>query len=53
MLPYEAVRTVDDPDAVLLEFLQTTYVAAADSAGWDRTALERGDASHAGEADHG
>ena len=40
LLPYEAVRTAADPDAALLEFLQTTYEAAADNAGWDRDALE-------------
>jgi hypothetical protein len=42
VLPYEAVRTADDPDAMLLDFLQSTYEAAADLAAWDRTALERG-----------
>jgi hypothetical protein len=41
VLPYEVVRTADDPDAVLLEFLQSTYEAAADRADWDRAALER------------
>ena len=41
VLPYAAVRTADDPDAALLEFLQRTYEAAAELAGWDRTALER------------
>lgn len=41
VLPYEVVRTADDPDAVLLEFLQSTYEAAADRAAWDRAALER------------
>ena len=41
VLPYEAVRTAADPDAVLLAFLQSTYEAAADAAGWDRPALER------------
>jgi hypothetical protein len=41
VLPYEAVRTAPDPDATLLEFLQSTYVAAADLADWDRDALER------------
>ncbi len=41
VLPYEAVRTADDPDAALLAFLQSTYEAAADLAGWDRAALER------------
>lgn len=40
LLPYEAVRRASDPDAVLLEFLQSTYEAAANSAGWDRAALE-------------
>jgi hypothetical protein len=41
VLPYEVVRTADDPDAVLLAFLERTYAAAADGAGWDRAALER------------
>jgi len=41
ILPYEAVRTADAPDTVLLAFLQSTYEAAADLAGWDRDALER------------
>jgi hypothetical protein len=40
LLPYEAVRTAPDPDEALLSFLQTTYEAAADLAGWDRPALE-------------
>ena len=42
MLPYTAVREADDPDAVLLEFLQSTYDVAADRGDWDRAALERG-----------
>ena len=40
ILPYDVVRTSDDPDRTLLEFLQSTYVAAADLARWDRAALE-------------
>ena len=40
LLPYAAVRTAADPDATLLTFLQSTYDAAADLAGWDRAALE-------------
>jgi Family of unknown function (DUF5996) len=40
LLPYDAVRTAADPDAVLLAFLQSTYEAAANLALWDRTALE-------------
>ena len=42
LLPYEAVRTAADPDAVLLAFLTSTYEAAADNAGWDRPVLECG-----------
>jgi hypothetical protein len=40
ILPYDAVRTAAQPDQVLLEFLQSTYDAAANSAKWDRDALE-------------
>jgi hypothetical protein len=40
VLPYEAVRESASPDASLLEFLQSTYEAAADLGGWDRAALE-------------
>jgi Family of unknown function (DUF5996) len=40
LLPYEAVRSAADPDAVLLAFLNSTYAAAADAAQWDRAALE-------------
>jgi hypothetical protein len=40
ILPYDAVRQARDPDATLLEFLQTTYEAAANLARWDRAALE-------------
>jgi hypothetical protein len=41
VLPYEDMRRASDPDAALLDFLQQTYEAAADLAGWDRSALER------------
>jgi hypothetical protein len=40
ILPYDAVRTAAEPDLVLLEFLQSTYEAAANAAKWDRDALE-------------
>ena len=40
ILPYDAVRTAAQPDQALLEFLQSTYEAAADTAKWDRDALE-------------
>lgn len=40
VLDYAAVRTASDPDAAVLAFLESIYVAAADLAGWDRAALE-------------
>jgi hypothetical protein len=40
ILPYEAVRQADNPDEVLLSFLQSTYEAAANLGNWDRAALE-------------
>jgi len=40
ILPYAAVRTAADPAAALMSFLQETYRAAADTAQWDRQALE-------------
>jgi hypothetical protein len=40
ILPYDAVRTADDPDRALLDFLQSTYEAAANAAKWNREALE-------------
>ena len=41
LLPYGAVRGSEHPDSVLLDFLQSTYDAAATLAKWDREALER------------
>jgi hypothetical protein len=40
VLPYASVRAARDPDAAVLEFLQSTYEAAATTGGWDRAALE-------------
>jgi hypothetical protein len=40
ILPYDAVRTAAAPDETLLDFLQSTYEAAASAASWDRAALE-------------
>ena len=40
ILPYDAVRSAADPDQALLDFLQSTYEAAANAAKWDRAALE-------------
>jgi hypothetical protein len=39
-LPYDAVRESRDPDGTLLDFLETTYAAAANRGNWDREALE-------------
>ena len=41
LLSYDAVRNSESPDDTLLEFLQSTYAAAADLAGWDRDVLEK------------
>ena len=41
LLPYDAVRTANSPDQVLLSFLQSTYEAASNLGHWDRAALER------------
>lgn len=40
LLPYAAVRVAADPAATLMAFLQSTYAAAAETADWDRAALE-------------
>jgi len=40
VLPYDEVRRAAAPDAMLLEFLQSTYEAAAELGRWDRAALE-------------
>lgn len=40
ILDYDDVRAAPDPEAMLLGFLQATYAAAADLAGWDRGELE-------------
>ncbi len=41
ILPYDAVRQSESPDSMLLDFLQSTYEAAANLAQWDRGSLER------------
>jgi hypothetical protein len=42
VLPYEAMRAAADPDAALMDFLQSTYEAAAVCGKWDRAGLEVG-----------
>jgi len=41
VLPYDEVRQAALPDAALLDFLQSTYEAAATLAAWDRPGLEQ------------
>jgi hypothetical protein len=41
LLMYDEVRTAASPETALMEFLQSTYDAAADTGNWDRKALER------------
>jgi hypothetical protein len=40
ILPYDGVRTAEDPDRVLMDFLTSAYEAAASTGKWDRPALE-------------
>jgi len=49
VLPYDEVQRAADPDAMILQFLESTYDAAANLGAWDRAALERdprGEAAH-------
>jgi Family of unknown function (DUF5996) len=39
VLPYDAARTAEKPDEVLLDFAQSTYDAASKLGQWDRDAL--------------
>ena len=41
VLPYDEVQQAASPDVTLLDFLQSTYEAAATLARWDRANLER------------
>ena len=40
ILPYDAVRTSPDPERTLMDFLESTYAAAAELGHWDRAHLE-------------
>ena len=40
ILPYDAVRSAENPDEALLEFAQSAYDAASKLAKWDRASLE-------------
>jgi hypothetical protein len=39
-LPYEAVRTAEQPDQALLDFAQSAYDAASKLGKWERAALK-------------
>ena len=41
LLMYDDVRGAEQPDGMLMDFLDSTYAAAADLAGWDRMAFDR------------
>jgi Family of unknown function (DUF5996) len=41
VMKYDDVRRANSPDDAVLEFLQSSYEAAAKLAGWDRASLER------------
>ena len=41
LLLYDDFRAAPDPEATLMDFLQSTYEAGANLANWDRPALER------------
>jgi hypothetical protein len=38
---YDDVRREEEPEEALMQFLESSYAAAADAAKWDRAALER------------
>jgi hypothetical protein len=40
ILPYDAVRTAGDREQALMDFLVSTYEAAANLGKWDRASLE-------------
>ena len=41
LVDYDAIRTAASPDDALLDFMQSTYEAAANQGAWNRKALER------------
>lgn len=40
-LPYNAIQEAKNPESTLLDFLNSTYEAAAKTSNWDRNSLER------------
>ena len=43
VLPYKDVQKATDPDKALYDFLESTYLAAANTLAWDREDLEKQD----------
>jgi uncharacterized protein DUF5996 len=43
LLNYSDVLSSSDPETTVMDFLQSTYAAAANAAGWDRANLDRHD----------
>jgi hypothetical protein len=41
LIDYDTVRAAASPDQALLDFMQSSYEAAANRAMWDRAVLER------------
>jgi hypothetical protein len=52
LLPYETIRTAEDPAERVLAFCEDAYVAGATIGRWDRAALERTEAAPAYGAGH-
>jgi Family of unknown function (DUF5996) len=50
LLMYDVVRLSANPENTLLDFLQSTYEAAANLGKWPRADLERTPQQHAGNA---
>jgi len=48
ILPYEAVRNAPDPEATVMDFLESTYTAAATLGGWNVADLAADPANEAG-----
>jgi hypothetical protein len=46
VMPYERVRESEDPERALVAFLQSSYEAAAELGGWNRSELEWGADEH-------
>jgi hypothetical protein len=48
VLPYDEVRKSENPDAMILDFFNSTFEAGATLAGWDLASLIRPDPLHSG-----